>query len=67
MLVSDFHVVLKIAIDVPPGLPREQAAKMLSQTGVNVSLGLLQYVRRADCEIVEGPVPTETGGGPRLI
>lgn len=62
MLVSDFHVVLKIQVDVPPGLTREQAAKMLSQNGVNMPLGLLQFVRRVDCEVIDGPVPTEVGG-----
>ncbi len=60
MLLGNYHVEMKILFDVPPGTTKEQAAKMLSQGGVNVPLGLLQFIRRVDVDVKDGPAPTGT-------
>lgn len=68
MIVGDFHMEVRILIDIPPGVTREAAAKMLGFNGINMPLGLLRNVRRVDIEAIDGPAPAgETGGGLSLV
>lgn len=63
-LVSDFHIAVTIIVDVPPGTSRDQASRMLVNSGISMPLGCLQLVRRVDVDVREGPAPAaETGGG----
>lgn len=62
MLVGDYLVEMKLVFSVPPGTTRERAAQMLSQGGVNVPLGLLQYIKSVDINVVDAPLGNDGSG-----
>lgn len=66
-LISGQEIVLAVRFTLPPGQPPENAARMLSQGGVNLPLSLCHLVRRIDVALVDvgqpflAP-PAEEGG-----
>lgn len=46
------EAVIAVRLSLPPGTTQEQAAKMLSNGGVNLPLGLVQFVRKIDVAVV---------------
>lgn len=63
------EAILSIRLALPPGTTPEKAIGMLSQGGVNLPLGLVNFVRQIHVEIVDvgqpgSPIPPpEDGGG----
>lgn len=60
MLEADFRVAVTITLSVPAGTTPDQARGMLSNNGISVALGLVQFVREVEATIV--PV-----AGPKLV
>ena len=70
-LVSDLEAVMVVRFKLPPGTTAEQAGKMLSHGGVNIPLGLVNYIRYHTVAIVgiDEPyqdVPPTDFTGPKL-
>jgi hypothetical protein len=63
VLVGEYLVEMNVVFSVPPGTTRERAAQMLSQGGINVPLGLLQYVRSVNINVVDAPVGEQEVSG----
>lgn len=66
-IVSGKQVVLAIRLELPPNIAPEQAVQLLSQGGVNIPLGLVQFVRQTVLGVVESGEsftvpPMEEGG-----
>lgn len=54
------QVEVSITIEVPPGATPEDVGKTLSQGGLSVAAGLLQYVRSVKVDVQDVP-------GPKLV
>jgi hypothetical protein len=66
-IISGKEIVLAVRMTLPPETPPERAAALLSQGGVNLPLGLVQFVRTITVAVVEvGEAftvpPVEEGG-----
>lgn len=71
-IVSGFEIIVAIRIAMPPNVTPEQAGKMLSSNGVNLPIGLVQFVRKIDVAVVaeDEPFtvqPPEDGGAFVLV
>lgn len=60
-LVGDIEVVLTIRFSTPPGTQPQDAGKMIAANGIQIPLGLVQFVRHVNVDVV--PVT----GGPSLV
>lgn len=56
-LTGAFEVVVAVRVALPPNVTPQQAVQMLSNNGVNVPVGLLQFVRQVHTEIVQPNEP----------
>jgi len=56
-IVGRFEIVLAVRIALPPNVTTEQAITMLSNNGINMPLGLLQFIRQVHTEVVEPNAP----------
>ena len=66
-IVSGKEVVLAVRMTLPPCTTPDRAVAMLSQGGVNIPLGLIQFVRSLSVGVVEvgepfTVPPAEDGG-----
>lgn len=51
-IVGTKEIILAVRIAIPPGVEPEQAVKSMSNNGMNLPLGLLQFVRSVHVEVV---------------
>lgn len=51
-IVGTKEIILAVRIAIPPGIEPEQAVKSMSNNGMNLPLGLLQFVRNVHIEVV---------------
>ncbi len=67
-IITGKEVVLAVRMTMPPNITPERAVAMLSQGGVNIPLGLVQFVRSMTVGVVESnetfPVPPAEDSGP---
>jgi hypothetical protein len=59
------QVVLTLRFAVPPGIEPQQAATQIARGGVNVSCGLVQYLKSLSADVVDAVAVPE--GGPKLV
>jgi len=52
MIVTGQEIVLAVRFELPPNITAEKAVALLSQGGLNVPLGLVQFVRKIDVAVV---------------
>jgi len=66
-IVGTKEMILALRIAVPPETSVEQAVNSLANNGLNVPLGLLQFVRSVHLEVVDTgspcTIPAREGGG----
>jgi len=67
-IVSGKEVVLAVRMTLPPNTTPEKAVALLSQGGINIPLGLVQFVRSMAVGVVDTdetfPVPPAEAVGP---
>jgi hypothetical protein len=61
-------VMLTIRFRCPPNTPPADVAASIARQGVTISLGLLEYVKEASCDVVPWrDVTQEDDGKPKLV
>lgn len=56
-LVSGLEIVIGVRVTVPPGVTADQAKAMMSNNGISMPIGLLQFVRQTHVEVVAANQP----------
>jgi hypothetical protein len=66
-IVGTKEMILALRIAMPPGTSVEQAVNSVANNGLNIPLGLLQFVRSVHLEVVDTgspcTIPAREGGG----
>ena len=60
-------VLVTIRFRCPPTITPVQVAQAISHQGVSISLGMLEYVKEASCDVVPWKDVTQQSDGPKMV